>query len=86
MPGTADQYTCGHIVPARGNQNAWEHCDVWVEGEVETDCPNFDGNALHAIDEVDLKCEECEYLMPPTSSESGDNERPRSLPGYLFKP
>jgi len=66
------QYTCGHLIPARENQVGWEHCNDWVEGEDETDCANSDANSPHATEDVDSKCEECEYLTPPTSSESGN--------------
>lgn len=68
------RYTCGHVIPARDNQDASRHCDVWIEGQVETDCPNFDDNAPHATEEVESKCEECEYLTPPISSESGNSD------------
>ena len=67
------QYVCGHIIPAREDQDAWVHCGEWVEGQVETDCPNFDDNAQHATEDVDSKCQECEYLAPPTSSESSES-------------
>jgi len=25
--------TCGHIIPARDDQDAWVHCDQWAEGQ-----------------------------------------------------
>jgi hypothetical protein len=66
--------TCGHIIPARDDQDAWVHCDQWAEGQDENHCPNFDDNADHETEEVDSKCQECEYLTPPTSTDSSNSD------------
>lgn len=71
------RYSCGHLFQARDSQDGQEYRDVWVEGQDETNCANFDANADYATEEVDSKCQECEYLRPSTSSDSsnsGDDE------------
>ena len=69
------RFTCGHLIPARDNQEGWAHCDNWNQGENETDCPGYDQDADHETRDEPTRCQECEYATPPTSSEpSSDND------------
>lgn len=40
------------------NQDVWERCEDWIEGQVETGCPTFHENAPLATGELDSKGEE----------------------------
>lgn len=67
------RYACGHLIAARQDQDGFEHCDDWAEGQEETNCPNYDANDLHATGEIDGKCQECKYMTPPTSSDNDED-------------
>lgn len=52
------QYTCGHIKPAEGPQESWEHCDDWTTGQDEDNRPNNDANEPHETLVEDRACPE----------------------------
>lgn len=68
------QYTCGHLKPAEGLQESWEHCDDWTTGQDEENCPNTDADEPHETFVEDRACPECQYITPPTSDESSSGE------------
>lgn len=61
------------------DQEGWNHCDDWTDGEAEISCHNYDLDADHDTRDEATKCEECEYITPPTSSDSlsgGSEDKP----------
>lgn len=63
------RYTCGHL-GARPDQEGWNHCNAWNEGQAELACPNCNPDAEHDSRADASKCQECQYVTPPTSDES----------------
>jgi hypothetical protein len=64
------QYSCGHIIGARSDQIAWQHCDLWAPGQSEDSCPNFDAAEIHETHHQPSTCQECAYITPPASDAS----------------